>query len=81
MKKFSLVGILCLLHLSLSAQEPVSVGNYRNFKSAILGGEVTYLGTLYQKAGETVRAKECYNQALRINPEFEAAKNALGQLK
>jgi hypothetical protein len=42
---------------------------------------VYYLGTLYQKAGETVRAKECYNQALKINPEFEAAKNALGQLK
>ncbi len=56
MKNFRLVGILCLLQLSLSAQEPVSVGNYRKFKSAILGGEVTYLEHLpdgYEKSGKT----------------------------
>lgn len=56
MKKFSLIVIICLTHLSLSAQDPVSVGNYRKFKSVILNGEVTYLEHLpegYEKSGKT----------------------------
>jgi len=42
---------------------------------------VYYLGKLYQKKGETLLAKESYSKALKINPEFEAAKKALDQLK
>ncbi|MCX6285887.1 MAG: hypothetical protein NTY96_02070 [Bacteroidetes bacterium] len=41
MKKFYLLLITCLIHMNLSAQDLVSVGNYRKFKSTVLGGEVT----------------------------------------
>jgi len=56
MKKCYLFAIACLVQLSLSAQEPVSVGTYRKFKSTLLGGEVTYLEHLpdgYEKSGTT----------------------------
>lgn len=56
MKPFFLLFTAFQLQLSLFAQESVSVGNYRKFNSAILGGEVTYLEHLpdgYEKSGKT----------------------------
>ena len=56
MKKFCLLLIFCLVCMNLGAQDPVSVGTYRKFKSAVLGGEVTYLEHLpegYEKSGKT----------------------------
>jgi predicted alpha/beta superfamily hydrolase len=55
-KKLGLILIICLLHMSLMAQDDVIIGKYRKFNSGILGGEVTYLEHLpdgYEKSGKT----------------------------
>ncbi|MCX6285888.1 MAG: tetratricopeptide repeat protein [Bacteroidetes bacterium] len=39
-----------------------------------------YLGNLYQEKGELESAKENYNKALSINPDFGRAKDALKKL-
>jgi uncharacterized protein len=43
MKKISLLFIVCLVSATLIAQQDVNIGQYKNFQSDILGGEVTYL--------------------------------------
>jgi predicted alpha/beta superfamily hydrolase len=56
MKNLSLLLIACLLHLSLNAQDDVTIGKYKKFESKILGGEITYLVHLpvgYEKSGKT----------------------------
>jgi predicted alpha/beta superfamily hydrolase len=56
MKNLILFLVLCLLQMSLTAQENVTIGKYRKFNSKILGGEVTYLEHLpdgYEKSGKT----------------------------
>jgi len=53
MKKLNLLWIACVLHISLSAQDNVTIGKYKKFESKILGGEVTYLEHLpdgYEKS-------------------------------
>jgi len=55
MKKFGLLLITCLVHMSINAQEDVTIGKYRKFESRILGGEVTYLEHLpdgYEKSDQ-----------------------------
>jgi|WetSurMetagenome_2_1015567.scaffolds.fasta_scaffold166506_1 predicted alpha/beta superfamily hydrolase len=42
MKKIELLLIACMLQISLSAQENVTIGKNRKIVSKILGGEVTY---------------------------------------
>lgn len=42
MKKIELLLIACMIQISLSAQEDVTIGKNRKFVSKILGGEVTY---------------------------------------
>jgi predicted alpha/beta superfamily hydrolase len=55
-EKISLVLIIGLIHMSLAAQDDVTIGKYKRFESGILGGEVTYLEHLpdgYEKSGKT----------------------------
>jgi predicted alpha/beta superfamily hydrolase len=56
MKKINLLLIVCVIQLSLIAQDDVTIGKYKKFESVILGGEVTYLEHLpdgYDKSGKT----------------------------
>ncbi|MCX6305428.1 MAG: alpha/beta hydrolase-fold protein [Bacteroidetes bacterium] len=56
MKTMNLLWIACLIHLSLTAQEDVTIGKYRKFESKILGGEFTYLEHLpegYEKSDKS----------------------------
>jgi predicted alpha/beta superfamily hydrolase len=56
MKKINLLLIVCLIKLSLIAQDDVTIGKFKKFESTILGGEVTYLEHLpdgYDKSGKT----------------------------
>ena len=43
MKKMTLLLIVCLLQISISAQDSITIGKYKKFDSKILGGKVTYL--------------------------------------
>jgi predicted alpha/beta superfamily hydrolase len=43
MKKIAFLFIVCFVQTTAFAQNEVSIGKYRKFQSAILGGEVTYL--------------------------------------
>jgi hypothetical protein len=58
MKKYCLLLIGCLVHMILSARDPVSAGNYGKFQSSIL------VGRLYTKKGEAGLAMENYNLTL-----------------
>ncbi len=56
MKNISLIFFIFLLSISLVAQDDVTIGKYRKFESALLGGEVTYLEHLpdgYDKSVKT----------------------------
>lgn len=52
MKTITLLFTFCIVIITLQAQEDVTIGKYKKFKSLVLGGEVTYLVSLPEGYGK-----------------------------